>query len=319
MADEIRVEHAGPADPALEEGEVQVGESPGDPAEEERLAHGVAGGSEVADVVVAEVRRRVAQQDGPRTVVEAGRDLELPALGPHGIVVVVAVDADHVVPLDELRRIGLLLEEGRDGAPHEAPDHDHLVPELLGGELDLLDRFLGRVHGDDGGRDNAILEPAELVGREHVVGPADGPALPGVLHTVIAEPGRGVHDAKVDAEIVQALVHEARQHGRRPVEHVRARRTPKGLLAHPAPAALGQGELERVGNALAGDVVGFDRRVAPDAPEFLAHDRSVLEPVSIGVDDGVAQAGAELPGLRMTVGLHGRASQDSGLSAEVRE
>jgi hypothetical protein len=39
--------------------------------------------------------------------------------------------------------------------------------------------------------------------------------------------------------------------------------------------------------------------------------------VSIGVDDGVAQTGAELPGLRMTVGLHGRASQDSGLSDEM--
>src|SRR6266581_19262 len=89
---EIRIEHAGPADPALEEGEVQVGEAAGHPAEEERLADGMAGGGEMADVVIAEIGRGVAQEDRPRAVVEARRDLELPALGPHGVVVVVAVD-----------------------------------------------------------------------------------------------------------------------------------------------------------------------------------------------------------------------------------
>ena len=192
---------------------------------------------------------------------EAGRDLELPALGPHGIVVVVAVDADHVVPLDELRGVGLLLEEGGNGPAHEAADHDHLVAELFGGELDLLDRLLRRVHGDDGGGDDSILEPAELVGREHVVGAADGATLPGVLHAVIAKARRRVHDAEVDAEIVQALVHEARQHRGGPVEHVLARRAPERLLADPAPAALGQRHLEGVRDPLAGDVIGFDRRL----------------------------------------------------------
>ena len=75
VADEVGVEHAGPAHAALEEGEVQVGEAPGDAAEEDGLGHGVAGGGEVADVVVAEVRRRVAQQDRARAVVEARRQL----------------------------------------------------------------------------------------------------------------------------------------------------------------------------------------------------------------------------------------------------
>src|SRR6266567_5965222 len=98
VPDEIRIEHAGPADPALEESEVQVREATGHPAEEERLADGMAGGGEMADVVIAEIGRGVAQEDRPRAVVEARRDLELSALGPHGIIVVVAVDPDHVVP-----------------------------------------------------------------------------------------------------------------------------------------------------------------------------------------------------------------------------
>src|SRR5262245_6343438 len=86
VADEVRVEHAGPAHAALEEGEVQVREAAGDAAEEQGLAHRVAGGGEVADVVVAEVRRGVAEEDRAGAVVEAGRDAELAALLPHRIV-----------------------------------------------------------------------------------------------------------------------------------------------------------------------------------------------------------------------------------------
>src|SRR2546428_7132689 len=96
VADEVRVEHARPAHAALEEREVQVGEAPRDAAEEESLADGVAGGGAVADVVEAEVRGRVAQQDRAGAVVERRRELQLAALLPHGIVVVVAVDPDDV-------------------------------------------------------------------------------------------------------------------------------------------------------------------------------------------------------------------------------
>src|SRR5439155_13486517 len=101
VADEVRVEHARPADAALEEGEVQVREPARHAAEEEGLRDRVAGRGEVTDVVEAEVRRRVAEQDRARAVVKARRDAELAALDPHRIVVVVAVDDDHVVPLGE--------------------------------------------------------------------------------------------------------------------------------------------------------------------------------------------------------------------------
>jgi hypothetical protein len=89
---------------------------------------------------------------------------------------VLAVDADHVVPLGEASRVRLLLGDGGDAAAHEAAQHHHLEPKLLGGEFHLLDRFLRRVHRDDCRRDDAIAEPAELVGGEDVVGAADGAA-----------------------------------------------------------------------------------------------------------------------------------------------
>src|SRR5262247_183533 len=48
------------------------------------------------------------------------------------------------------------------------------------------------------------------------------------------------------------------------------------------------------------------RSVAADAPELVAHDRPVLEPVAVGVDDRVLQARAELPRLSRSVDGHRR-------------
>src|SRR3989441_12861915 len=132
-------------------------------------------------------------------------DAELAALDPDGIVIVVAVDADHVAPLDELRGGGMLLGEGRDGAAHEAADHHDLVAELPRRELQLLDGLLRRVHWDDRRRDDAVLESAGLICREHVVGATDRSAQPRVRHAVIPEAGRRVDNTKVDPEVVQAL------------------------------------------------------------------------------------------------------------------
>jgi hypothetical protein len=113
--------------------------------------------------------------------VEARGQPELATLLPHRVVVVGAVEADDVVPLDQARRVGPLLGQRGHRPAHEPADHDDLVAELLGRELDLLDGLLGRVHRDDRGRDDAVLEPAELVGGEDVIGAADGPPHPRVL------------------------------------------------------------------------------------------------------------------------------------------
>ena len=72
VLDQVTEQLAGPPDTALEEGEPKTREAPGHPAQEDRLGDGVAGGGEVADVVVDEVRRRVAQPAAPGAHVERG-------------------------------------------------------------------------------------------------------------------------------------------------------------------------------------------------------------------------------------------------------
>ena len=236
---------------------------------------------------------------------EARRDAELAAPLPHRIVVVRAVDPDHVEPLGELGRVRLLLGDGGHRPAHEAAEHHHLVAELARRVVQLLDRLRGRVHRDDRGRHDPVRVLAELVGGEHVVGAADRAAQPRVLHTMEREPGGRIHDAQVDAELVQPLVHEPWHHRGRAIEHVFARRGPERFLAHPAPAPLGERHLERVGDALGGGVEAFDRGRAADAAELLLHDGPVFDPVAVGVDDRVVEAGAKLSGLGRTVGEHG--------------
>ena len=244
---EIGEERARPAHAALEEREVQLREAPRDAAEEDGLGHRLAGGGEVADVVVAEVRRRVAEQDRARAVVEARRDAQLAELRPHRVVVVLAVDGDRVVPLDELRGLRVLLDERGDGAADQAAHHHDPIAELARRELELLDRLLGRVHRDDGRGNEAIAVRAELVHREHVVGAAEGAPQLVRRQAVVAEPGGRIDHGEVEPEVVQALVEEARHHRGRAVQRVLGRQEPERLLPDPAAAALGHGHASELG------------------------------------------------------------------------
>jgi hypothetical protein len=130
---------------------------------------------------------------------------------------------------------------------------------------------------------------------------------------VEAEPVGRVDDAEVDAEVVEALVHEARQHRGGAVEHVLGGRGPEGFHTDAPPPPLGQRQPERVGDAVGGDGEGLDGRVAADAAKLLAHDRQVFDPVTVGVDDRVVKAGAELPGLSRAVRGYRRTPKPSCL------
>ena len=88
MFDQVGEELAAPADPAFEEAEPQIRETPGDAAEEEALGDRVAGGGEVADMVEREVARVVAQAKAAPAGVEGRRNAELAAFLPDRVVVV---------------------------------------------------------------------------------------------------------------------------------------------------------------------------------------------------------------------------------------
>src|SRR6516225_3948843 len=98
MLDQIAEELAGPADPAFEKGKTQFREAPGDAAEENRLGGRMTGGSEMADMVVGKVGRRQAQALAARGAVEGGCDAQFHTFRPDRVVVVLAVEAEHVVP-----------------------------------------------------------------------------------------------------------------------------------------------------------------------------------------------------------------------------
>src|SRR5438552_2071002 len=99
MLDQIGEELAAPADAAFQKAKAQIGEAPGDAAEEEALGDGVAGGGEMADMVEGKVRRVVAQAKTAPAGVKGRRDAELAAFPPDLVVVVVAVEAE-LVPED---------------------------------------------------------------------------------------------------------------------------------------------------------------------------------------------------------------------------
>ena len=93
VLDQIGKELAAPADAALQEPEVHVGEAPRHPAKEQRLGHRVTGRGKVADMVKGEVARGVAQAEAAAAGVKSRRHLQLAAFLPDRVVVVVAVEA----------------------------------------------------------------------------------------------------------------------------------------------------------------------------------------------------------------------------------
>jgi len=221
---------------------------------------------------------------------EARRDPELAELGPHGIVVVGAVDADGVVPLHELRRLRVLLDEGGDRATDEATQHDHAEAKLSTGELQLLYGLLRGVHGHDRGRNDAIAVGPELLGGVHVVRAAERAAMLVRRKAIVAQPGRRVDHAEVESEVVEPLVEQPGHHGRGPIERVLRGQEPEGLLANPAAPPLGQRHVERHHRR---------RRALGRVPSARPGGQRLLTAAS------VVDAGARLPVLRTRTGRSG--------------
>src|SRR5262249_10292189 len=146
--DEIGEELTAPAYPAFEESKIEIGEAPRNAAEEQRLGHGVAGGGEVADMVICEIARRIAQAEAAAPSMEGRCNFELAAFLPDRVVVVIAVEAELVIMRREASdgRVGAL--GGRQGPANAATEHPDLRTQLLRDEFELRDRLIGSVHRD---------------------------------------------------------------------------------------------------------------------------------------------------------------------------
>ena len=293
MLDQIGVELAGPAHPALEEGELQVREAASHPTKEECLAHCLASRGKVANVVVDEVRRRVAQSKPSSAGVEGRRYAELDALGPHGIVVVLAVDAEHVEPDGSARRLRMLPSR-RNRAAHHAGHQDDFEAELPGHELELLDGLFRSVHRDHGGRRETICDVGEVLGGEDVERAGGGTANLAVSMHGHSQAGGRIHDAEVEAELAHPFVQKLRHQRRRPVSRVPGREGPERLLPDPPLLSLRQRHRELAPDHLRKEGKALQGLVPADLPEPLADQRPELEPVAIRVDDGMTELRSKL-------------------------
>src|SRR5205807_1259515 len=158
------------------------------------------------DVVEREVARGVAQPQAAAAGVEGRRDLELAALLPDQVVVVVAVEAELVEMRGEAGDFGVDALGPRQWPPDPAAEHPDLGAELLGDEFELLDRLLGGVHRDHRRRGQAVAEVAEIIGSDDVEAADHGAPRLVILDAGYAEPGGRIDDAEIDPQLVEPVV-----------------------------------------------------------------------------------------------------------------
>src|SRR5262249_47649348 len=95
-----------------------------------------------------------------------------------------------------------------------------------------------------------------------------------------------------------------RQHGRGPVSRVLRRRRPERLLREPAAPPLSDRDRLRFTGTTRNRQEPLGGEIATDAPELLAGDRAVLQPVAVGIDHGMVQAGSNAGWGEMAVAVH---------------
>ena len=144
-----------------------------------------------------------------------------------------------------------------------------------------------------------------MLGGEHVEGAAGGPPRLVVGDARHPQPHRGIEDREVDPELVQPLVEQPRQEAGRAVTRVARGRRPERFLGQAPPLPLGHRQRERLAHTLANRREALGRPVAADAAQLLDDHRTELQPVAVGVDDGMAQLASNLDGAGMFVTAHG--------------
>jgi hypothetical protein len=155
------------------------------------------------------------------------------------------------------------------------------------------------VHRDDRRRRHAVLETAEIVGRDDVVGAYHGAPRLVVLDARQAQAGGRVDHGEIRADLVEPLVQHLRHHRRRPVESVLGLAVPEIGQGDPALVARLRGHLERLGGRVHRRKEPCGGLVADGLAHLLAEDREEFEPVAVAVDDRVLEAGVDFRGAQM--------------------
>ena len=160
------------------------------------------------------------------------------------------------------------------------------------------------MHGNDGGRGHPIAKIAEVLGGDDVVGADDRTACLVVADARQAQTGRRIDDREIGAKLVEALVKQARHHGRGAVERILGLPAPECRLGDAPSLALGQRHAQRVARGLHRGQETVSGPVTAHLSHTLAEDGVEFDPVAIPVDHRMAQAGTDLVRGRMSCGAH---------------
>ena len=229
---------------------------------------------------------------------KAGRNADFEAFRPDRVIIMRAVQAQGIVPDGITTGLGRFARHRRNLTPNQARQHGHLKALALD-ELQLFNRLLRGKHRHHRSRSQAVFQAGELIGRIHIKCATGCPP-----HLIIAQKRRKqraagrVDHPEVDAELIQALVQQLGQHCGRAVARILGRHPPPGRLEHPPILAFLFGEsrpfliAKLVGNL----AIALGHTLSPDLVQIVHGRRLKLDPVTVRVNDRMAQFGVNLLG-----------------------
>src|SRR5579863_1050285 len=299
VADQVAVELTGPANAAFEKGAAQRRKAPRHAANHQRLANCLGRRREMTDMVVGKIRRRHPETRAAAGAVKGRREAQLDALRPHRIVVIFAVEPESVVRNAGAQRAAFARER-RDGPADDAAGHDRLQAERLD-VLQLRERLGGRMHRDGGGGREAVGELTKNVRDIHIEAATGRLPHLGVADRIEAETGRRVEHGEIDAEFVEAMVEQLRQHRSGAIARVPGRKRPPGLLGAALVAPLRIAHRDNLRDHVVARLEAVGRFVARDFSDVVENHRLVFDPVPVRIDYRMAEPRAQLLRVDMMV------------------
>ena len=238
----------------------------------------------MSDMVVNEIGRRIAQSDAARTRMKRRRDSQLDAFRPHRIVVVLAVEPEHVEPRCESRRVRRLGGDGRYLPPHHARHHHDFQPEFLHHVLEFRARLLRRMHRDHRRGRHAVGKFSEKF-RDEPVERAAGRAPRLVIGMKRnTQPGGRIQHGEIHSEFVEAFVKQPRQNLGRAIARVLRRQRPECFLRAPPVLALFFRRRQSLRHPAVERAKSLDGAAAAEFFQLLDDDRPELQPMPVGID-----------------------------------
>ena len=200
---------------------------------------------------------------------------------------------------------------------HAAAEHAHLRPELLRDVFELRDGLIRRVHRNDRGRGHPVAELPEIFRGHDIVGAHDRSPGGIIVDSRQAQAGGRVDDREIGAELVETLVEQTGHHRGGAIERVFRLPAPEGGLGDTPSPPLGDRHAQRVARGPHRGEEAVGGLVAANLSHAVAENGIEFDPVTVTVDDRVAQARADLCRCAMPVSAHMLSSPGATVSCHT--